>query len=253
MLSSSLKEKLSSDEIIVGTFLTFNFWAGHLEIQKKLGMDFVALDLEHGSADLKTTEELCRTARLLDLPLIVRPEASVYHLVRKYADMGPAGFLIPWVDQAEQMQTVKDAVFVHPRGRRGPGGASIFGATGLDLDGWQEVEDNSFVAMQVETPRGIEVMGEMAALDWIDAIMLGPYDLSLNIGHCGEWDHPVVVEAIMKVLDQSQQLGKPCGMPVGSVEQTRFWMERGFRFFLYSEPTIMARLQAEAYLREIKK
>ncbi len=131
MLASALKKKLDGDDIVVGTFLTFNFWAGHLEIQKKLGMDFVALDLEHGSADLKTTEELCRTARLLDLPLIVRPEACLYHLLRKYADMGPSGFLLPWVDRAEQIQTLRDAVFCHPRGRRGPGGPAVFGASSL--------------------------------------------------------------------------------------------------------------------------
>ena len=149
---------------------------------------------------------MCRTARLLDLPLILRPEDSVYHLLRRYADMGPSGFMIPWTEREEQLETVKSAIFVPPRGRRGPGGPSVMRTRSLDLRGWQEVEDDFFVCFQVETPRGIEALPGLADRDWIDAVMLGPYDLSLNLGHCGEWDHPVVVDAILQGSGGSAKL-----------------------------------------------
>ena len=253
MVNASLKQKLARGELVVGTLMTFDFWAGYLEIYKQVGMDFVFLDMEHGAADLAKAEELCRTARLLDLPLILRPEDSVYHLLRRYADMGPSGFMIPWTESEEQLETVKSAIYVPPRGRRGPGGPSVMRTRSLDLKGWQEVEDDFFVCFQVETPRGIEALPGLAARDWIDAVMLGPYDLSLNLGHCGEWDHPVVVDAILRVLEGARAAGKPCGMVVGSLEQGRFWIERGFHFLSFGEATGMVRAQASAFLSAIRE
>ncbi|HLY59620.1 MAG TPA: aldolase/citrate lyase family protein [Terriglobia bacterium] len=253
MLARNLKDKLKRKELTLGPTMTFDFWAGYLEIYKRAGMDFVMVDFEHGSGGLSVLEEMCRTARLLDLPLILRSEASKYHLLRRYLDMGPAGFLIPWTEQEEQVNTVRDAVFCPPRGRRGPGGPSVFGAASWDRAGWDEVEKNLFVMLQIETPKGIESMKSLASHDWVDALMIGPYDLSLHLGHCGELDHPEVVEAITRILDQANQTGKSCGMPVGSVEMARFWRKRGCHFFLYSETVFMVRIMAERFVREMSE
>jgi len=108
------------------------------------------------------------------------------------------------------------------------------------------------VMLQVETPAGIEAMKTVMAHDWIDAVVLGPYDLSLNLGHCGEMDHPVVVQAIMRVVEQAKEIGKPCGMPVGTLEGARFWRERGCTLFLYSEATGMVRAQVEQFLQAMR-
>jgi len=240
MFASRLKEKLCQRELTIGTWMTFDFWPGYLEIYKKAGLDCVILDMEHGSATLSMAEDLCRTARLLDLPLILRPEASLYHLLRKYVDMGPAGFIIPWVEREEQVRTLQEAIFCAPKGRRGPGGPSIFGVSSLDRAAWDEVEQNLCVLLQVETPAGMDAMKTIMTREWVDGVVLGPYDLSLNLGHCGEMDHPAVVAAITRVIEQAHQIGKPCGMPVGSLEDARFWREHGCTLFLYSEATIMA-------------
>jgi len=252
MLASRLKEKLKTPQPTIGPMMTFDFWAGYLEIYKKAGMDFVLVDLEHGSAGLGKLEELCRTARLLDLPLIVRPEATIHHLLRKYLDMGPSGFMVPWTESDEQVETLRGAMFTPPRGRRGPGGPSIYGAPTLDRAGWDEVEKNLFAMVQIESPRGIEQMGTFAAHDFIDAVMLGPYDLSLHLDHCWDWDHPELVSAITGVIQQASTMGKPCGMPVGNLEQARFWQQRGCHFFLYSEATQMARVAAESFVKEMR-
>ena len=62
-------------------------------------MHYAVLDLEHGAARLKEVEELCRSGRMLDFPFLIRPEGSIFHLLRKYLDMGPAGFLLPWTER----------------------------------------------------------------------------------------------------------------------------------------------------------
>jgi 2-keto-3-deoxy-L-rhamnonate aldolase RhmA len=252
MLAGALKKKLRQGEITVGTWMTFDFWPGWLEVYKQIGLDCAILDMEHGAATLADAENLCRTARLLDFPLILRAEASVYHLLRKYMDMGPAGMMIPWVERVEQVETLRDAIFCAPQGRRGPGGVSIFGAPGLDRAGWGAIEENFCVMLQVETPAGVEAMSTIMAQDWVDCICLGPYDLSLNLNHCFEMQHPVVVEAITKVVQQGRAMGKAVGMPVGDMEATRFWLERGCTFFPYGDMLSMTRVGYAAVLKALR-
>ena len=241
LLGSSLKTRVRNRQLTLGPMMTFDFWPGYLEIFKAAGMDFVMLDMEHGSCSLQRAEELCRTARLLELPLILRPEIAEYHVIRKYLDMGPAGLMIPWVETQRQIDAVRDALFVPPRGRRGPGGPSIFANRGLDRAGWEEVEASLFVMLQIETPAGMANLESIAKPEWVDAIMPGPYDLSLNLGPCGEMNHAEVVGALRRIQADTERAGKPCGMVVGTAEQARTWIDNGIRLLIVSEPAMMVR------------
>ncbi|MEW5979938.1 MAG: aldolase/citrate lyase family protein [Acidobacteriota bacterium] len=253
MLASHLKERVRHKQLTLGPMLTFDFWPGYLEIFKAEGMDFAVLDMEHGAATLQAAEELCRTARLLDFPLLIRPEASLYHLVRRYLDMGPSGLMIPWIEHPHQVDTLGEAAFLPPRGRRGPGGPSILANRSLDRAGWDEIEASLFLVLQIESPTGLANLTSLAQPDWIDATMLGPYDLSLWLDHCGQLDHPDVVSAIRQVHEQSTQIGKPCGMVVGSPDQAEFWIASGFHFFIVSEATAMVRQQARFLVTTIRQ
>jgi 2,4-dihydroxyhept-2-ene-1,7-dioic acid aldolase len=252
MLASSLKAKLRQKRLTLGSLLTMDFWPGYLEIFKSEGMDFAILDMEHSSASLHQAEELCRTARLLELPLLIRPEFALYHLIRKYLDMGPAGLMLPWIERQEQMEALREAVFLPPKGKRGPGGPSTFVNRTLDRAGWDEVESALFLMPQFESPAGIKHLGSLVSHEWIDATMLGPYDLSVNLGRCGQIDHPEVVAAIERVRTESMKIDKPCGMVIHNVEQAKFWMDRGFTFFLCSEVSAMVRQQSRILVQGIR-
>jgi 4-hydroxy-2-oxoheptanedioate aldolase len=233
--------------------MTFDFWPGYLEVFKAEGMHFAVLDMEHGSASLRTAEEFCRTARLLDFPLIIRPEASVYHLVRRYLDMGPAGLMLPWTESQEQVEAVRDASFLPPKGRRGPGGPSIQANRSLDRAGWDEIEANLFLMLQIETPAGMQNLPALLAHDWVDATMVGPYDLSLNLNHCGQLDHPEVVSTIQEIHARSTQMHKPCGMVVGTVDQAKFWIDRGFNFLITGEVSVLVRQQCRHIVQGVQE
>jgi 2-dehydro-3-deoxyglucarate aldolase/4-hydroxy-2-oxoheptanedioate aldolase len=241
VLASTLKQRLHDRQYTIGPFLSSVYWAGYLEIFQQTGMHYAVLDLEHGPCSLRDAEELCRTARLLGFPLLIRPEGCVFHLLRKYLDMGPAGFLIPWTETPEQIATLRDALFTPTRGRRGPGGPSIEHNRSLDRAGWDDVEDNLFVAIQIESPAGIERLTDLAGEPWIDAVMLGPYDLSLNLGLAGQLGHPDLVRAIDGVRDGAAAVGKPCGMVMGRPQQARFWRDRGFPLALIPDPAYLVR------------
>lgn len=253
MLANILKSKVRQEELTLGVFLMFDFWAGYLEIFKAEGMDFVVLDMEHSSASLSTAEDLCRTARLLDLPLLIRPEAALYHLIRRYMDMGPAGLMVPWIENQDQIEGIRQGTFLPPKGKRGPGGPSIFANRGLDRKAWDEIESSLFIMTQFESPIGIKNLTSLINHDWIDAAMLGPYDLSLNMSRWGQTDHPEVVGAIEEVRRQALSIEKNCGMVVGSIQQAKFWIERGFSFLICSEVSGMVRHHARDLVCRIQK
>lgn len=250
MFATGLKQRVRDRELTMGVLISFDFWPGHLEIFKAEGLDYAVLDLEHSSCDLRTTEELCRTARLLDFPLLVRPEAAVHHVIKKYMDMGAAGLMVPWMETQEQLEAIRDAVYTPPRGRRGPGGSAIFANRTLDRAGWDEVESSFLLMFQVESRAGLANTKAFAAADWIDCTMLGPYDLSLNLSRWGDMDHPEVVAAIRQVRSDSESVGKPCGMVVGTPEKANFWIEAGFKLILIPDPSYLARIQLREFLKK---
>lgn len=252
MFATELKKRLQRNELTLGPLMTFDFWPGYLEIFKSEGMDFLFLDLEHSSVSLERVEEICRTGRLLDFPVLLRPEASLYHLIRKYIDMGPAGLILPWTERQEQLDQVRDGLFLPPKGRRGPGGPSIFANRSLDRAGWDQVEDSLFVMIQIESPAGITNLPDLAKHDWVDAVLVGPYDLSLNLGRHGQMKDPEVIASIERIHAEATRAGKPCGMVIGHPDQAAFWQERGFRLLVTGEVSVMVRWQARAFAETIR-
>ena len=105
---------------------------------------------------------------------------------------------------------------------------------------------------QIETPRGVANSKLIASPEGVDALMLGPYDLSLNMGLCWQPEHPSLVDAIVNVRLSAAEAGKPCGMVVGTVEQAGLWMDRGFNFFICSEVTSMVRTQTHVLVQGMR-
>ncbi len=253
MLGASLKQRLKDRELTVGPIMTHDFWPGHLETFKKEGMHFALLDLEHGSVGLPQVEDLCRVARLIDFPLIVRPETGLYHVIRKSIDMGPAGLMMPWTESEDQVNALRDGAFTPPLGRRGPGGPAIAHNRSIDRAGWDEVESNLVMITQIESPLGIARLPGLVNHPWIDATMLGPYDLALNLGLCWQPTHPDLVNAIETVHARSAEVGKPCGMVVFSREIAKFWIDRGFHFFIYGDPAGMVAAECKRIMSEVQE
>jgi len=233
MLAGSLKQKLRSGEEAAGVLMTFDFWPGYLEICQKRGVDFVILDMEHGQTNLPRAEELCRTARLLDLPLLIRPQSCTMDHVKRSLDLGAGGLMIPWMETQEQLDILHDAAFCPPRGRHGMGGPGVMSVDGTTSQDWAYLEDNLFIMCQIETPRGLDFASTVAAQDWIDALMLGPYDLAHNMGLV---DHFLQAEEHLRAIEQVRDIahagGRWAGMVTGTGEEARKWFDRGFEMII---------------------
>ncbi len=118
-------EKLKNREKIFATTLVSIHWSGIIEIFKNDFLDFLILDLEHGSYSIESAENLIRTARAHELPVIVRAADTLYHLLSPCLDAGAQGLLVPRVETVEQAREALAGTRFPPLGRKGFGGFSL--------------------------------------------------------------------------------------------------------------------------------
>ena len=238
MLAGSLKTKLKNNEKPIGMIMTFDLWPGYIELAKKSGLDFIVIDMEHGQIDLSQAVELCRIGRMIDFPTLIRPALCEFDRVRRSLEIGAAGLMLPWVEKQEQLDIIKEAAFCPPKGRHGMGGPAILAVDGVGSKDWKMIEDNTFIMCQVETPAGVDFTPVIASQDWVDTVMLGPYDLALNMGLIDSYmKDPKHIKAIERVRDLAHGCGKPAGMVVGSGADARYWFDNGFDIIIIGEIT----------------
>ena len=219
----TLIDKLKNREKIFATTLVSIHWSGVIEIFKNEVLDFLILDLEHGSFSIETAENLIRTARALELPVIVRAADSLYHLLSACLDAGAAGVIVPRVETGEQARAVARSVRFPPQGRKGFGGFSL-------VRQWRGVErfnSEVIVLLQIESRRGIDNLEEILAVEGISGIVVGPSDLSIDLGVPLQYDHPRLIEAVDRVLSGCQARKLSCGIYCAADQPISFWRDRG--------------------------
>ena len=150
---------------------------------------------------------------------MVRVPATQYHLIARPLDVGAMGLMVPMVESAEQAQTIVDSAKYPPVGRRG----AAFGVAHDDYTGGDIIEkmdianDEVLLIAQIETARGVENVDAIAAVDGIDVLWIGHFDLTNSLGIPGQFSHPTYLEAVERVLEACQRHGKAPGIMAGAV------------------------------------
>lgn len=206
----ALNEKLSRCEKVVGT--TMIMLDRPILIEKMLcpEIDFILMDAEHGCFDTQNAIPMLHTCRMLGVPAFMRVQDSQYHLIAKAIDMGADGVMIPRVETPDQLRTVVDAVRFGPVGRKGAGGYAQF-RPGESFD---EFQRGRRVFIQIESQRGIDNLPSMLEGfgEHIDAVIIGPNDMSVMLGTPFDCKSPVMERAAQRVFDISRAHGKSCGI-----------------------------------------
>jgi 2-dehydro-3-deoxyglucarate aldolase/4-hydroxy-2-oxoheptanedioate aldolase len=236
MQTNSVKQKLRDGEAAVGT-MVFEFnTSGIGRIIAETGAEFVLFDMEHTGWSIETIRELMATARAADVVPLVRVPATEYHFLARVLDIGAMGIMVPMVETEEQAQRIADSCRYPPVGRRG----AAFGVAHDDYTGgdvlakMQQANDNVLLIAQIETARGLENVEQIAAVDGIDILWIGQFDLSISLGIPGQFDHPKFQAAVKRIVDVATQNGKAAGYMALSVDEACQLHERGFRAIAYS-------------------
>lgn len=235
MQTNLIKRQAEQGDVTLGTFIFEFNTSGIGRIAAAAGAQFAIFDMEHTGWSVETIRQLVAVSRGVTMPAYVRIPAGEYHFVARVLDMGAMGVMTPMVGSAEQAERIVAAAKYPPTGRRG----AAFGIAHDDYRGgeivakMQAANDNVHMIMQIETREGVENAEQVAAVDGVDVLWIGHFDLSCSLGIPGQFDHPEFQTAVQTVLDACRKYNKTPGFMAGDVEHGQRLLDDGFRMIAY--------------------
>jgi 2-keto-3-deoxy-L-rhamnonate aldolase RhmA len=203
----------------VGTMLRLVRDPAIARIAKNAGLDFVMADMEHGSYSFETISDIFKVARAVGLGSFVRvPELSKGNVSRAL-DCGAVGVMVPMIESLEQAQMLVGWTKFAPLGKRGLGGSGVHtdyvGIGNRTPEFMAEANQETICIAQIESAGGVEAIEKIAAVVGLDALLIGPNDLSISLGCPGDLMNDKVQKAIGMVADAAEKNGKIFGMHAG--------------------------------------
>lgn len=196
------------------------------------GFDWAFLDTEHGNFDLETIQDLAALAVRTGISPIVRVADLQYALVARALDNGAQGIIFPRVEDPALLARAVSWTRFPPAGVRGFG----LGPAHIDYKKAtipqiiDHMNANTLVVLQIETKTAVERRDDLLSVPGIDAIMIGPADLSISLGVPGQFDHPSMIETIELVKESCLKHGVAPGIHLRALPLAKFWKERGMKF-----------------------
>jgi 2-keto-3-deoxy-L-rhamnonate aldolase RhmA len=203
------RKRLRAGELLYGTFLNLPS-APVAEILAGAGFDWLFIDTEHGAIGASALMPILQTVDR-DIACIVRVPALGVGPIKRVLDLGAAGVIVPQVETAGDAAEAVRLSRYAPEGDRGFGLARAHGYGFKVSEYLARANDEVCVIVQVEHARAVENIEAIAAVPGLDAVFIGPYDLSASLGHPGEVEHPAVVAALDRVATVCRSAGMPLG------------------------------------------
>lgn len=211
---SSLKNLLKDRRPALGSWITFPSVAS-AEIMSRAGFDWLAIDMEHTCLSMREAEDLIRVIDLHKVSALVRVTSNQPDQIKRVLDAGAHGVIVPKVNSAEDAKRAVAAVCYPPVGNRGVGlaRAQSYGPGFGDYLKWMK-SDGPVLIVQTEHRDAVKNIDSILEVPEVDGVIIGPYDLSASMSIPGEFDHPVLKEAMALVLSACQEHKKSCGLHV---------------------------------------
>ena len=232
MHRSVVKRKLSAGELVLVPKVCF-VDAGIVEMLGLLGFDCLWICNEHRAIDANHLENMVRAGRAAGADCVVRLGVNGLDDIVRVLAMGAHGLMIPHVKTAEHARAVVSKAKYPPLGNRGLESINADALYGLrPLQQYlQAANDETFLVLQVEDAEALDHIEDIAAVDGIDVIFVGPSDLALSLGLPGQEKHPRVVEAIRRVVKACRSRNVVCGTAAMDAEHCGHLIEEGVRYF----------------------
>lgn len=235
MRPNHVKSKVQSGGRSIGTFMFEFNSTGIGRLAAQAGAEFAIFDMEHTGWSIETIRMLIATTRATDMVPLVRLPATEYHFVSRVLDMGAMGIMIPMCESADQARTLVESAKYPPVGRRG----AAFTIAHDDYTGGDIVEkirtanSETLLLAQIETAAGLRNVNEIAAVEGIDVLWIGHFDLSNSLGIPGQFDHPRFQDALAQVLEACRRHHKVPGFLASDIAAGKRLLDQGFRMLAY--------------------
>ena len=236
---NAIRKELANHQPSVGSWMQIPH-ASVAEIMGQAGYDWVAVDMEHGAISVHQLPDLFRALELGGTLPLVRLAHGHPKDCKQALDAGAGGVIVPMVETAAQLIAVRNACRWPPAGTRGVGfsRANLFGK---HFETYREEAQAPLLVAMIEHGRAVECLGEILAVDGLDAILIGPYDLSASMGLTAQFDEPAFIAAMERIRSLCCQANIPCGVHVvmPDTKALKLKIKEGYLFLAYSIDSVM--------------
>jgi 2-keto-3-deoxy-L-rhamnonate aldolase RhmA len=226
------RERLAKGETVFGCALQCYRSPEIARTFAAAGFDYVFIDMEHGSYNLETVHDMITASLDAGITPIVRVAELLYSLVARLLDSGAQGIILPRVEDPKLLEEALSWLRFPPEGKRGYGVNTTM--IGYESRGFREIIEhknrNTVSVVQFESMAAIERADETLSLKGFDIAMVGPADLSINLGIPGEFDNPKLISAVEGLIVKCNRHGVVPGIQTRSLAMAKAWAERGMRF-----------------------
>ena len=247
----NLRKRLRQGDLLLGTILSLDS-PDVAEILSGIGFDWIFIDAEHSTLDphhLKALFQAIGEAA----PCVVRLPALDEIAVKKTLDAGAAGLLVPQVNTAEQAELLVKWGRYYPAGSRGLGFGRAQGY-GLKVGDYLEnANENILLSVQAESAEAVKNIESIVQVAGLDAVLVGPYDLSASMGLPGQVEHPDVKAAIQHVAEVCFDANMPIGIFGMTAEAVQPYIAQGFRFIVCGADTVLLGNAARHLLEQLRE
>ena len=217
------------------------------EICAGSGLDWLLIDMEHSPNGLESVLAQLQAVAAYPVTPVVRVPIGDVVTIKQVLDLGAQNLLVPMVSSRTDAEAAVAAVRYPPRGTRGVGSALARSARWNRVDDYL-VDADAHVSLfvQIETTAGVEAAAEIAAVDGVDGVFVGPSDLAASMGLLGQQTHPDVVAAALRTFDSVRMAGKPVGVNAFDSAAAEVYLAAGASFVLVGADTALLARGSEA-------
>jgi len=228
---NNIQKARSEGRIPVGHMVWEFATRGIARIVANSGVDFVVIDMEHSGFGMDKVNDLLSYFRGTPVTTLVRvPIATDYTYIARIMDAGAQGIMAPNVKNPGEARKVLDAMKYAPKGQRGIG----FGRAHTDFKGFKdcqkfmdEINQHSTFACQIESLEAMDKIDEIGAIDGVDILWIGHFDLTNDMGIVGQFKHPRFLDSFKKVVATAKKYNKAICLQPNSVEELKEWLALG--------------------------
>lgn len=243
MKPNRFKQAIAEGRVPLGHMIWEFGTRGIAKVLDQVGLDFVLIDMEHTGFDTERVADLIAWLKATPIAPFVRVPQRLYHFLARVMDAGALGVMVANVETASQAREIVQAVKYAPLGNRGLGlGGAHNDFAPPDPVGYiRQANENTTIICQIESKTGLANVNEIAAVEGVDVLWVGHFDLTHSMGILGQFEHPDFLKALQTVVAAARQLSKLAGIQPGNAAQAEQWMAIGFNVISWASDVAVYR------------
>ena len=240
LLIKKLRSSINKSIPSIGTWMQIPSSEIAEILSASLTYEWIVVDMEHGSFSRSQLPSIVRSITLNSVIPFVRLQSREIFSVKEVVDCGFLGYIVPMIETLKQLEDVSNAINYPPFGERGVG-FSRSNQYGINFQNAIQEKIRPFLVAMIETYTAVENLEEILSYEYLDAILIGPYDLSASLGICGDFQSEIFISALNKIKNKCKKYNVPFGMHLVEPSKLKLkdLIDEGSTFIAYSMDSVM--------------